>query len=629
MVKPTDVYVQPGGEGYVKWARNRLGALGACRRDLRLPSLQKHFTPASGTRISLLSSEFGDRIRIFNASGTVSGLIVVDNLLAQTPELIAAQAAFAAALAAFFSNPNAETLAAARAAQAALTAAQAAATLVPSSLLDATETDYGLFLPVDVNGLPDSFKYGSSVATRTPPYRGMIVNHAFNAQHPSKYTDINQYLTSASAWARHLRYYPRILNGLFLVRGYWSDGSDVKWTYTWISGANDNNNANLTLNIAEDSFFIVTGGTLPAIIVSNPLETELIAEDGAVYLERLLYDESPVVGGNVLRGIYQAYLEHYYNNATPTVSISLPLEANSYGGGLAASTYNETVQIVPARANGVNYIFSGVIRWSINLDVSGFLSSEISRTGTLSLRSASEVVFSESIADVAVLGPQNRLVLNGGKVKTRTDGTRDYVVVYNVPNLVNNAGPIYLRTNAGTETVVDDLAQPSHMYEHQLDISSTGQAGGAGRYLLGGGTYYFVKIQGASTYTFPVNTPSHEPSATWTLDGRYLLVKLIDRLYIFSTAGALLGSVELDTLGGTSFEITDESPLAGFFVTGRANDTSGSYTVVMVGQESVWEFPLRITHSPFVMSVTEFTRYPPNNVESPGWTLDDLRRPYP
>jgi hypothetical protein len=69
LVAKVDIFVEPGGEGYVKWARARLRALGTTRADLGVPSLQKHWAPASGTLISLLSSEWGDRIRIFNDAG--------------------------------------------------------------------------------------------------------------------------------------------------------------------------------------------------------------------------------------------------------------------------------------------------------------------------------------------------------------------------------------------------------------------------------------------------------------------------------------------------------------------------------------------------------------------------------
>lgn len=70
----TDIYVQPGGEGYVKWARARLKALGALRKDLGVPSLQKHFVPASGTRISIFSAESGDKIRI--TAGDPGGFVI-------------------------------------------------------------------------------------------------------------------------------------------------------------------------------------------------------------------------------------------------------------------------------------------------------------------------------------------------------------------------------------------------------------------------------------------------------------------------------------------------------------------------------------------------------------------------
>lgn len=61
----TDVYVQSGGERYVKFAKERLAALGALRADLRLPVMRKHYVPVHGVRIDLESSVYGDRIRIF------------------------------------------------------------------------------------------------------------------------------------------------------------------------------------------------------------------------------------------------------------------------------------------------------------------------------------------------------------------------------------------------------------------------------------------------------------------------------------------------------------------------------------------------------------------------------------
>lgn len=60
-----DLYVQSGGEKYVKFAKERLAALGALRADLRLPTMRKHYVPENGVRIDLEASSTGDRIRIF------------------------------------------------------------------------------------------------------------------------------------------------------------------------------------------------------------------------------------------------------------------------------------------------------------------------------------------------------------------------------------------------------------------------------------------------------------------------------------------------------------------------------------------------------------------------------------
>lgn len=61
----TDVYAQPGGEKYVKFAKTKLSALTQVREGIGLPVLRKHFVPEDGVRIDIMSSEYGDRIRIF------------------------------------------------------------------------------------------------------------------------------------------------------------------------------------------------------------------------------------------------------------------------------------------------------------------------------------------------------------------------------------------------------------------------------------------------------------------------------------------------------------------------------------------------------------------------------------
>lgn len=67
-VPRVDVHCEPGGEGYVKWAKAKLRALGEQRADLRLPSLRKNFQVGT-TRVLLKSAEFGDKIWIFRSGG--------------------------------------------------------------------------------------------------------------------------------------------------------------------------------------------------------------------------------------------------------------------------------------------------------------------------------------------------------------------------------------------------------------------------------------------------------------------------------------------------------------------------------------------------------------------------------
>lgn len=60
-----DEYVQPGGQKYLKWARNRLFGLGQVRAGIGLDTMSKHYVPEPDVRIDVRSSIYGDRIRIF------------------------------------------------------------------------------------------------------------------------------------------------------------------------------------------------------------------------------------------------------------------------------------------------------------------------------------------------------------------------------------------------------------------------------------------------------------------------------------------------------------------------------------------------------------------------------------
>lgn len=59
-------FVEPGGQKYLKWARQRLSALADMREDLNLPVMTKDFSIGS-SNIWIKSSDFGDLIRITGA----------------------------------------------------------------------------------------------------------------------------------------------------------------------------------------------------------------------------------------------------------------------------------------------------------------------------------------------------------------------------------------------------------------------------------------------------------------------------------------------------------------------------------------------------------------------------------
>lgn len=61
----TDIHVQPGGEAYERWAKNRLTALGQVRANTGLPAMRKQYVPEDGVRVYIESSDYGDRIRVF------------------------------------------------------------------------------------------------------------------------------------------------------------------------------------------------------------------------------------------------------------------------------------------------------------------------------------------------------------------------------------------------------------------------------------------------------------------------------------------------------------------------------------------------------------------------------------
>lgn len=60
----TRISTDKAGEKWLPWARRKLDQLRRLRADLRLPKLAKHFVPASGARVSIFTSDFGDWIRI-------------------------------------------------------------------------------------------------------------------------------------------------------------------------------------------------------------------------------------------------------------------------------------------------------------------------------------------------------------------------------------------------------------------------------------------------------------------------------------------------------------------------------------------------------------------------------------
>ena len=65
MTLRVDKYVQPGGEGYLKWAGRRLQILRDQREDLRLPAMSKAWQVTPDVRVHLKTTEFGDKIWIF------------------------------------------------------------------------------------------------------------------------------------------------------------------------------------------------------------------------------------------------------------------------------------------------------------------------------------------------------------------------------------------------------------------------------------------------------------------------------------------------------------------------------------------------------------------------------------
>lgn len=75
---PLDIQVDPGGEGYVKFGKAKLHALGTLRKDLRLPVMQKHYQIDSSTRVSIKSAEWGDKIQI--KAGTPLRYVYLDSL---------------------------------------------------------------------------------------------------------------------------------------------------------------------------------------------------------------------------------------------------------------------------------------------------------------------------------------------------------------------------------------------------------------------------------------------------------------------------------------------------------------------------------------------------------------------
>lgn len=57
-----------GTEKWVQWAKSKLKQLALLRADLRLPKMTKAFVPTSGVLVFVVSSEFGDMIRITGSS---------------------------------------------------------------------------------------------------------------------------------------------------------------------------------------------------------------------------------------------------------------------------------------------------------------------------------------------------------------------------------------------------------------------------------------------------------------------------------------------------------------------------------------------------------------------------------
>jgi hypothetical protein len=62
-----DLQVEPGGEKFIKWAKSKLSHLRTLRDDINMPSMTKSFV-VDGSRITINSSIYGDRIRITGAA---------------------------------------------------------------------------------------------------------------------------------------------------------------------------------------------------------------------------------------------------------------------------------------------------------------------------------------------------------------------------------------------------------------------------------------------------------------------------------------------------------------------------------------------------------------------------------
>lgn len=528
-----DVHVEPGGEHLVKWAKQRLSRLRELREDLNLPVMTKHFKLPESL-ISVKTSEWGDRIRITFATGTVSLLI-----------------------------------------NAALAALE-----VPVELLDAGEEDFGLVLPKDVPKLPGSFKKGTLDATRTPPYRGMIANHAFRAQHPADYGSVEEWLSpSGLNLAPHaFRYFPDLNGGTFLIGSAHFGGDpgfeDTAWTLTWVSGANANAGANLTITKSK--------------VQPYPGDVDLY-----------LYPNEFTMGTDGVCGVAENQV--ILSGSFPTVMTLRAYKPDGTTESLITKTGDEGLAI--SGRDGTNHYLALSYKTSAT-------------TSQLELLSQTGTVLSEEIVVASGTG----VFAAGVRVKApAVEGeTTKYIIPYSTSDAINVVS-FWARSHLGTvqllagDTFNNGLGYSS---EHHMDFNPVdGKPALAITGLVAAQNALFIHVWGGPVHFIPSDGAI---TCRWTPDGRYFLA-MSSVLRVLNTSGEILGtgsSVEATT-GMEVFGSSSVDPSTGVI--------TGNYTILSLGTTIVQEYSFTTTEVPGVsFEITGVT----NTQLGAGLAADDTRRSY-